>query len=178
MHDLHDLFLIDHDTVGLGGVAIHDLVDIGNSVLAVLAPVVVGDEVHRPRTEQGVGGDEILEAVGLHLHQQAAHAGGFKLEDAGGVAAAEHLEDFLVVEGQAVEIEGVGAAVAFLAADGGPDCVFRETLVDELLATLDHAGGAQAEEVHLQQAHLLAGGAVPLGDDVLGVGGFVERDDL
>jgi len=74
----------------------------------VLAPVVVRDQVHRARPEEGVGGDEVLEPVGLHLNQEAAHAAGLELEDAGGLATPEEVQDLLVVVRKAVEIEGVG----------------------------------------------------------------------
>jgi hypothetical protein len=63
----------------------------------VLAPVVVRDQVHRARSEQRVGGDQVLEPVGLHLDQQPAHAARFELEHAGRVAPLEELEDLLVV---------------------------------------------------------------------------------
>jgi hypothetical protein len=93
VHDLHDLFLVHHDAVRLGGVRSTISWTLRDLLGAVLAPVVVGDQVHRARAEEGVGGDEVLEPVGLHLDEQPPHAAGFKLEHARRVAAAEHLED-------------------------------------------------------------------------------------
>ena len=77
-------------------------------MLAVLAGAIVGDEVHRAGAVEGVGGDEVLDAVGLHLHEEVFHAAGFKLEDALGVAFLEDvLEDVLVGEIEAFEVDAV-----------------------------------------------------------------------
>ena len=83
--------------------------DLGHRLAAVLAKAVLGNQVHRPRPEERVGGDEVLDAVGLHLQQELAHAAGFELQDPGGVSPPEKLEDLLVVVGEPVEVEGVGA---------------------------------------------------------------------
>ena len=104
MHDLHDLFLIHHHAIRLARVRVDDVVDLGHVFGAVLAPVVIGDEVHRPGAEERVGRDEIFEPVGLHLDEQATHAARFKLEDASGLAPTEDFEDALVGVGEAVEV--------------------------------------------------------------------------
>ena len=50
---------------------------------------------------EGVGGDDVGEAVRLHLDQEVADAGGLELEDALGLAALEELEGLGVVEREA-----------------------------------------------------------------------------
>ena len=105
MQDLHDLLLVHHDAVGVGGVLVDDGVDLPHGLAAVLAHDVFGDEVHRAGPEQCVGRDQILDAVRRHVRQQPAHARGFKLEHPRGVAAAEQLEDPLVGVVEAIEIE-------------------------------------------------------------------------
>ena len=58
-------------------------------------PDVEGVEEH---LEQGVEGDEIVEAIRLQLAQQALHASGFKLEDAIRIPGGKQFEGLLVVE--------------------------------------------------------------------------------
>ena len=82
----HDLFLIHGHAVGVLQVAVHarQVVDYGRT------PMLSGDEfryvVHRPRSVQGVHGDEVLELGGLQLAQVFLHAGRFKLERAYGAS--------------------------------------------------------------------------------------------
>ena len=71
---LHHLLLVDHDPVGLGGEAIDDLVHRRHRLAAVLASVVVGDQVHRTRAEECVRRDQVFDAVRLHVDQQSPHA--------------------------------------------------------------------------------------------------------
>ena len=47
--------------------------------------------------------------------------------------------------------------------------------MDEVEGAFEDGEGAEAEEVHFEEADFFAGGAVPLGHDV--VAGFVEGDD-
>ncbi len=74
MDDLHDLLLVDHDAVGFFGESVDDGVELRNRGHAVLAFVVVGDEIHGAGAEEGVGGDEVGQAVGFHLGEELAHA--------------------------------------------------------------------------------------------------------
>ena len=186
VHDLHHLLLVDHDAVGLVGKARHDIVHLGDFLRPVLARVVVGDEIHRTRPEQRVRRDQILEAVGLHAREQLLHAARFELEHAVGIGAAEELEHLLVVERNTVEIERmrerIGGNVALLrrgAADGAVDLLDGQRVEDHLLRELDRRQRAQPEEVHLEQADLLAGRSVPLRDRFLRAAGrAAKRDDV
>ena len=60
-----------------------------------------------PGRNRGVGGDEILDPVGLHLQQQVAHALGLELERARRIGAGEDVENPPVGEIDVVEIERV-----------------------------------------------------------------------
>ena len=94
VEDAHDLFLVDHDAVGFGEDFVDDGGDGRDGLAAVFAGAVIGDEVHRAGAIEGVGGDEIFEAVGLHLDEEVFHAAGFKLEDAlGGAFLEDGFED-------------------------------------------------------------------------------------
>ncbi len=128
---------------------------------AVLAVDVVGDQDHRAGAVEGVGGDQVLDAVRLHLHQQVLHAAGFELEDALGLAVGEELEDLRVGEVELLEVE-----------------VHAVLLLDQLAGPLQDAERPQAQEVHLQQADLLDDRAFELGDDVVGARGLVERHEV
>src|SRR5256885_13917233 len=76
-----------------------------NRFLSMLSAAVQRDEFHRAGAIEGVGGDEVFDAVGLHLHQEVLHAAGFELEDAAGLAAAEHLEDVWVGQVDLLDID-------------------------------------------------------------------------
>ncbi len=84
--DLHHLFLVDHDAVGLGQDVVDDRVR-RLPLLAVLASAVIRDVGHRAGAIQGDGGDQVLEPVGTHLPQHVAHALAFQLEHPAGVAS-------------------------------------------------------------------------------------------
>ena len=84
----------------------------------------------------------MLDGVGLVAAENVAHAAGFKLEDAGGERAVEDL-----LEGRAiVERDGVDVELQCLGAG-----------FDELERVVDDGERRQAEEVHLEQAHLFDG---------------------
>ena len=179
VQDLHDLLLIDHDSVGLGQERIHRLVHRGHRLLAVLARVVVRDQAHRARTEERVGRDQVLQAVRLHVREQATHAARFELEHAARVRAPEGAQDALVFQRNAVEVERMRAAVARLAADAAVDGLLGHGLAHQFLGELDGGERAQAQEVHLQEAGLLAERAFPLRHHfVAAAGGTAERDDV
>ena len=92
---LHDLLLVDDQAVGLAedlGQRLRELgVDRRDVLLAVLAERVVGVAVdaHRPGPVERQHRGDVLEAVGLHQPQQAAHRAAVELEDPERVAGAE-----------------------------------------------------------------------------------------
>ena len=92
---LHHLFLIDDDAVGLA----QDRLELGMDVFGRFEPLLaraIGRDVrHRPRPVERDQRDDVLEAVGAHVDQRAAHPRAFHLEHADGVAAGQHLVGFL-----------------------------------------------------------------------------------
>ena len=111
VEDPHDLLLVDHHAVGLFQDLLEDGVEVDGLLAAVLDVDVFVDHaaVQRAGAIEGVGGDDVGEAVGLHLDQEVADAGRFELEDALGLAALEELEGLGVVEREAFEVDrGVG----------------------------------------------------------------------
>ena len=84
---------------------------------------------------------------GLHVLDRGRHAGGLDLEHAGGTAGAHELEDLGVVEGDGVDVD-----------------IDAEALLDVGLGLGDDREGAQAQEVHLEQAHVGDRVAFVLGD--------------
>jgi hypothetical protein len=79
--DLHHLLLIDDDAVGL----LEDRLDHRVQVVGLFLALLAGDEarniVHRAGAVERHDGDDVLDAVGMHLAQHIAHAGAFQLED-------------------------------------------------------------------------------------------------
>ena len=156
----HNLLLIYHNSVGLLEDLGHDRVGQG-PFGAVLAVDVVRDQGHRAGAVEGVGGDQVLDAVRLHLHQQVLHAAGFELEHALGLAVDEDLEGLGLGDVELFQVE-----------------LHAVVLLDQLAGPLQDAERLEAQEVHLQQAHLLDNRPFVLGDDVLGARGLVERHEV
>ena len=132
LRDLHDLFLIDHDAVGLGQ-DVHDRRMRRLPRLAQLARAIGRDVRHRARAVERHGGDEVLEAGRAHLPKAVAHPLPFELEHAGRVALGEHGVGLGVVErdGRDVNLHALG----FQDGEGA----------------FDHRQRLQAEEVELHQ---------------------------
>ena len=153
VEDPHHLFLVHHHPVSL----LEHLLEHGVDVAGLLPPVLDVDvlvdhaAVERARPVEGVGGDDVGEPVGLHLHQQIANSRALELEDPLGFTALEQLERLAVVEGKPIEVEG-GVGVA---------------LVDDPHRRFQGGEVAQTEEVHLEKAGLLDVSHVPLGADDL-----------
>ncbi len=148
--NLHDLLLVDHGAIGVFEDAAQAVVIESDGTTALLALHEVVDHAGA----QGAGAEErdgchdVGIAVRLHAFEQRGHAVGFNLEHAGGVAAGEQLIDFGVHE--------VNVAVDVHLAP-----VVRADVRDGFG---DERHGAQAQEVHLQQAHVGGHRAVVLGD--------------
>src|SRR5665213_3111070 len=63
VEDLHNLFLIDHNSVGFFKNLIHDWMHRRHRLAAMLAVAVGGDQFHRAGAIESVGGDEVFDAV-------------------------------------------------------------------------------------------------------------------
>ena len=150
VEDLHDLFLVGHDAVGL----VEHLVQhrVGELVAreAVFVAVVVADHLHRPGPIEGIGGNQVLEAVGLHLLKHVPHAGTIELEHAARLAASEQFQNFRLVGRQAFQVDRRPAPCRH-----------------KLDRSLQYRQGLQTQEVHLQQADLLDDVHGPLRRDLV-----------
>ena len=103
--DLHHLFLVDDDAVGLLQDRLEQRVQIARVLEPVLDVDVARDVVHRPRPIERVHGDDVLEAVGLQLAQGIAHAGRFQLEHALRLGPRQKLEGRRIVERQCCQLQ-------------------------------------------------------------------------
>ncbi len=90
---------------------------------------IFGDVVHWAGAVEGDGGDDVVEAAGLHFHHQTFHSRPFYLEDSSHIAAFQHGERRFGV------FVGIRADVA----DVVGDVVHR---VDGAVSIFDEAGGA------------------------------------
>ena len=158
--DLHHLLLVDDDAIGLLEDRLEQRVQIFGLLDAVLAVDVARDVVHRTRPIERVHRDDVVEAVGLELAQRVAHAAGFQLEHAGGLAPAEQIEGGLVVERQPGQLER------------------RAALLDQPLGQRQQRERGQAEKIELDQARLLDVLHVELGHRHVGARIAVERHQL
>ena len=115
---------------------------------------------HRARPVEGHEGGDVIDVAGEQGAEQGAHGRALQLEDAGGVAALEHRVGALVVQRHRVGVQ----------VEAAQPCDVRHGVGDDV-------EGAQAQEVHLEQAEFLDGIHVVLRDDrdfvdLLLVGGF------
>ncbi len=110
--------------------------------------LVVRVRAHRAGPVEGVDRDDVLEPVRPHAPQQRPHRPAVELEHPERVAAGQQLVGRLVVQLEPLQLD--------LLAPVGPDPGDR---------VLQHGEVAQAQEVHLEQAEILAGRVVELGDD-------------
>ena len=154
--DAHDLLLIDHNPIGRLQNRLQLGVIVGDGLFAVLAGDEGRDIVHRPRTIEGVHGDNVFDGVRLELDQVFAHPCGLKLENADRLAAAEQVE-----RGPIVPRNGFQIKVRLLESN-------------QAHGLLDQRELLQAQDVHLQQADVHAGLADELGSYSPVFGGAIE----
>ena len=81
----HDLFLIDHDAVGIGKDGLHQRVLVFDALRIVLIFDVIGNGVHRAGAVQRNARDDIFESRRTQVAHKAFHAGTFKLEHGVGI---------------------------------------------------------------------------------------------
>ena len=134
--DLHDLFLVDHDSIGFPEDLLQFLVR-RRPCLAVLAAIVVGNIGHRARAVQRHRGDQVLEPVRAHLAQGVAHALAFHLEHPARIAARQHFIRLGVIQRQPIQIK------------------IDAQLLEKANRALQDRQRRQPEEVELHQPRLL-----------------------
>ncbi len=165
--DAHDLFLVDDQAVRLGEDVLQRLGELGMDrldglpVVLAVGVVVVGVLAHRAGSIQRDDRDDVLEAGGLHAAQQVAHRAAVELEHAQCVAAAQQLVGRFVVQRQRLQVD-VDSPVGFHVVD----------------RVADDRQVAQPEEVHLQQADLLAPLVIPARDHRAVLGALPQRDHV
>ena len=158
----HDVLLVDEDPVGLLQVRLEQRVQVRHGLLAVLAPDVGRDVVHRARAIEGDHGRQVVDRRRAQLADVATHAGRLELEDAGRLAAGQELEGLAIVERDRVEVD-----------DADRGCRGHE--VDRLAQ--DRQVG-QAQEVELEQPQRLDGVHLVLGHQRVRVRRLLEGHEL
>ncbi len=162
--DLHDLFLIDDNAVGL----FEDLLQLRQFILhRDLAALPFDEVIHHPAADRagtikGEEGDEILESFRFQLDQEIPHPGALQLKHAGGLPASQKLIGFRIGQRQGHDLHGLIRWTFF---------------IDEFNGLVNHGQGAQAQQVELDQPDLLKITHRVLCDDLI-VGSAVERDML
>ena len=131
----HDVFLVDEDPVRLLQVRLEQRVEVRHLLLAVLAPDVGGDVVHRAGAVEGDHRREVEDRRRAEVADVAPHPRRLQLEDAGRLARREQLERPRVVERDRVEVD-----------------LDPPFLPDEVDRLAEDRQVRQAEEVELQQA--------------------------
>ena len=154
---LHHLLLIDDDAEGFLQHLLHLGMDVIRLLHAVLARAISRDVRHRARPVQRDQRDDILETVGPHVEQRAAHARAFQLEHADRFGARQQVIGLGVVERDGGEIDVDAAAL------------------QQRHRGLQHGQGLEAEEVELHQARLLDPFHIELGDRHVGFRIAIKR---
>ena len=151
-HDLHDLLLIDHAAVGDLQNGLEQGRFIVDGLRVVFARDVAGDGLHGAGPVEGDGGDDVLEAGGLHVLQEQAHPAGFQLEHAVRVPGGDH----------AVHAGIVGGNVLGLPV--------RPFLTHHVQRVPDDGQSTQTQKVHFQKAQPFQRAHGVLGGDDVVVG--------
>ncbi len=160
LRDPHHLLLIDEDPQRL----LEDRLQLGQGVAharGAVSPAHVfldGSGVQRARPVKGVQSSEVREDARLGAAKKVAHPARVELKDTGRLSGPEELEGLLVIEREMVHVQR-DAMTLLHTGDGRIEDVERD----------------QAEEVDLQETHLLDGVHVELGRDFVLVRS-VERE--
>ena len=151
--DLHDLFLINHNTVG----HINNMCHLRRLILNLgrVLPVaeILGNGIHRPGAVEGNQRDDIFQIFRLHTDQQLRHAAGFQLEQPYRLTVIHH---------------GIGGRIIIVDLRNA-ECRFAQA--HRSLGVMDDRQGAQAQEVHFEQAKALNLHHIELGHRKAVIGG-------
>ena len=134
----HHLLLIDCNAVCFSKKLFHLRQVVLYLLYSLLALHKIGNVIHGARTIEGVHSYEVLEALGLEALQPTLHAFRFKLEHYGGVSPAVKFKRRLVRDVYGFYID-----------------VYSVPLLDRTQGFMDDGEGYQAQEIHLQHAHVL-----------------------
>ena len=161
IQNAHDLFLVDHHTVGLGQNFIHHRMNFARRLASVLYVNVFHHHPAFQRTRAIESGrrDNVREAVRPHLSQQIAHPAGLELEHALRLTSLQQREGL-----------GVGKIILHLFK---VEAWVRSFYV--LNGLVQNRQVSQAQKVHLQQADFFYRRSVPLSNDVVFTGDRLQR---
>jgi len=134
----HDLLLVDRVPVGLAQDRLQLFVLVGHWFFAVHVGNIFRDAFHWTRAEERYHGDDMMDGLGLHLHQVAGHTAAFQLEETDRMPFADELIDFRIVNRDVAEGELDAVTLADVLAGFGHD---RER--------------HQPQEVHFEQAEIV-----------------------
>ena len=145
--NLDHLLLIDDAAVGHVQNWLELGCEIGNRLRMVLGLNEFGNGFHGAGPVERDNGGHIFNRLRLHLDTDAGDPAGLELEDARGLAFAQHSEGFRIVVGNLLHGES------------------RHKALNLPLCVVDDRQVSKSEEVHLEQAQLLDRGHGKLGDD-------------
>ena len=157
----HDVLLVHEDPVRPVEERLQQRVEVLDRLLAMLAPDVGRDVVHRARAVERHHGREVEHGRGLELPDVAAHARGLELEDARRLARREQLERLRVVQRDVVQVHRDVAVV-----------------LDQVHGLAQDREVGEAQEVELEQAQRLDAVHLVLGHERVRVGRLLERHQL
>ena len=148
LRGLHDLLLIDEDSVGFLGDLLEQGMLVFNFHLAVPPLDEIWNEVHGAGAVEGHQRGNVFHGGQLKFSAEVAHTPGFQLKHADRPSGIEEIVGLLVVEGQFVDIDF------------------------DVFGLLDHFAGVsndgqrfEAEKIHLEQTQITYGVHGVLGDD-------------
>ena len=158
--DLHHLFLINDDAVGLFQRNFKFRMKIFRHLMAVFAGIIDRNIGHWARTIKRHQRNNILEAVRPHFRERLAHTSTFKLEHAHRFATPEHVKGAGIINRDRIQIN-------------------RNTArADQLNGLLQDRQGFKAQKVEFDEARRLDPFHVELGHEHIGFGIAVERHQL
>ncbi len=103
--DLHDLFLVDDNPVGLAQDALEQGMRILDLFPAVLPLHVRGDKIHGAGPIQRNGCDDVLEFLWTELSEHLLHPAAFQLEHTRCITLADELVGAFIIQGNLCYIE-------------------------------------------------------------------------
>ncbi len=144
---LHDLLLVNGQAEGILEDGFQTFVQVCDRRFAMHAVDINRNVLHWTRTEQRHHGDDVIEAVWLHLHDVSRHAVAFHLEHANGMARTNVFVSLRVIRWNISKIQM--QTVAFL----------------DKFAGFGHDGKRnQTKKVHFEQAQVAYAIHIHLGD--------------
>ena len=159
--DVHNLLLINHNAVGFLKNRLQLRMQVSNVFFPVLAFDIARNIVHRARAVEGNDSDKVFKTVRLDLLVNVFHAGRFKLEHRGSIAALQQFVGRAVIQIDIVHIQL--NAVHFF---------------NPVTGAFNHGQGFQAEKVKLNQAGFLDIFHIILGHRHIRLRIFIKRNQL